>query len=406
MAAWYDSPFTGILTEHGTVPPRFADPEVHLVFGRIPPWGARSRPLDVGGVGLDPDEAEGACVGEAIERLHPCLLPQDGAVEASVEDWPLDEPPVGPERWILFHPEQYAQPGFPLRPPHRRTRARWIAFRGATTGDPAWVPEDMAFLFAPEGSRHVYCPAVSTGLSAGRRDDPVVLRGLQEVIERDAVVGAWWERYPLEEWDPLEVWRALGSAVEERLARRHLGYRFFRVRSPWSDHVAVATVEGEDREGVRFAAGSACRETLALAFRKAALEAIHGHVYVSRKLRDPAFRPDDLSDFSHHAAYYSVHPEALKRTVFARAVSPLAIGDRPESVASLAERLGPERPVLFRRMTPPGIAAEFPEWSVVRVVVPGLQPLHGDDRLAHLGGPLWAPRGLAEWAQTPPHPFA
>ena len=41
------------------------------------------------------------------------------------------------------------------------------------------------------------------------------------------------------------------------------------------------------------------------------------------------------------------------------------------------------------------------EWGGVA----GLQPLHGNADLAHLGGPLWAPRGLAAWADTPPHPF-
>jgi hypothetical protein len=38
-------------------------------------------------------------------------------------------------------------------------------------------------------------------------------------------------------------------------------------------------------------------------------------------------------------------------------------------------------------------------------VVPGLQPLHGDHRFPHLGGRLWSPHGLADWAAMPPHPF-
>ena len=71
----------------------------------------------------------------------------------------------------------------------------------------------------------------------------------------------------------------------------------------------------------------------------------------------------------------------------------------------LRARLGPERPVLFRIMTPPGIAQEHPDWIVVRVVVPGLQPLHGNHAFPHLGGPLWkAP--TPDWISTLPHPFA
>jgi len=42
---------------------------------------------------------------------------------------------------------------------------------------------------------------------------------------------------------------------------------------------------------------------------------------------------------------------------------------------------------------------------VLKVVVPGLQPMHGDHLLPFLGGPLWAPRRLADWQTMPPHPF-
>jgi len=62
--------------------------------------------------------------------------------------------------------------------------------------------------------------------------------------------------------------------------------------------------------------------------------------------------------------------------------------------------------VLFRNVTPPEIATEIPEWLVLRVLVPGLQLLHGHHELPHLGGPLWAPRGLADYTTALPHPFA
>jgi hypothetical protein len=56
-------------------------------------------------------------------------------------------------------------------------------------------------------------------------------------------------------------------------------------------------------------------------------------------------------------------------------------------------------------MTPPGLAMDGLDWRVLRVLVPGLQPLHGHHRWPQLGGPLWAPRGLAEWENVTPHPF-
>jgi ribosomal protein S12 methylthiotransferase accessory factor len=351
-------------------------------------------------------------VGEALERLQPYPLARDQTLTASYHEWVHEEPAVAPGRWVLFHPEQYAQPGFPFAPFTPAMVCRWVCFRQAFSGTPWWVPEDMAYLFSRPGARHQICPSISTGLACGREGDPVLLRGLQEVIERDAAVGAWWGSYPLEEWEHGEVLRALDSDIARRILRPNLQYRFYRVAGPYSAHVTIVTVAGEDREGFCFSAGSACRETRCAAWLKAILEAVHGRHYVRYLLKKKGHDGDSTrvhepADFPDHAVYYSRSPEALARTVLYRGARPASPADEKasEAVSALVERLGPDRPVLFRNMTPPGIAAGRTGWYVLRVVVPGLQPLHGNHHLAHLGGPLWAPRGLAEWKRMPPHPF-
>src|SRR5262249_44640361 len=151
--------------------------------------------------------------------------------------------------------------------------------REASTGAPWWVPEEMVYVYARDG-RHRLAPAGSTGLTCGRVGDPVLVRGLQEVIERDTLVGAWWGRYPLEEWPADAVWRGLGPDITERVVRPNLRYRFYRVATPHSIHVTLVTAEGEDRDGFRFTAGSACRETRRQSWEKALLEAVQGLHYV------------------------------------------------------------------------------------------------------------------------------
>lgn len=407
MTAWYDSRFTGLFSTSSAVPRRPHDPDVAVWSGTVPPWGPRSEALAAGGAGWDAADALAACVGEAVERWQPYPLPQDRAVEASFNRWPLDEPAVEPGRWVLFHAEQYAQADFPFAPFTAATVCRWVCFRLAVSGEPCWVPEELAYLFQRQGMRHRIAPAVSTGLSAGRVGQPVLLRGLQEVIERDAVVGAWWGSYPLEVWDAGAVFGLLGEA--RLLVRPNLRYRFYRVGTPYSDHVVIVTVEGEDHEGFCFSAGSACRETRAAAWLKGTLEAVHGRHYV-RYLRGrmgpDAATPLTPASFEDHAVFYSYRLDALRRTPLHQAVpSPAEHTGSHEDLPRLVERLGPDRPVLFRLMTPPGLAAEVGEPYVLKVVVPGLQPLHGNHQLPHLGGPVWAPRGLREWATMPPHPF-
>jgi ribosomal protein S12 methylthiotransferase accessory factor len=402
---WHASPYTGLFSRHGPVPRRPADPAVYLWSGTLPRWGPGTEDLVVGGAGWDPALAEAAGVGEAMERWRCRVLERDGLVEASFDAWQLDEPAVPPERWVLFHPEQHAHPGFPFRPLKRSTVCRWVRCRVAGSGEACWAPEGLVFL----QSDAPFTPGLSTGLACGRAADPVLLRGLQEVIERDALIGAWWGRYPLTEHAMNEVFSLLDPVLPARLRRPHLRYRCCRIATPWSAHVTVATIEGEDREGYLFAAGSACRETRAASWAKSLLEAVQGwhHVRHLKPVLAGHVQVGSPADFAEHAVYYSLHPEQLRKTVLGCPGG--VVGDpdaqRIEGWPVLAERLGPHRPVLFRIVTPPGLSAAGVDRVVLRVLVPGLQPLHGHHGYPFLGGPLWAPRGLAEWGELPPHPF-
>jgi ribosomal protein S12 methylthiotransferase accessory factor len=403
LDGWHRSRFTGLFTEFGPARIRAHDPDAAIHSGMVLPCGPRSESLPAGGAAWDESGAELACLGEAIERLQAYRLPCDGFREASFADWNFSEPAIDPARWVLFHREQYAQPGFPFEPLTRASVCRWICFRDARSGEPCWIPDDMAFLFS--AGKHRFAPLISTGLSCARWGGAALLRGLQEVIERDGVVGAWWNRYALEEWESAAVFGALDPGIETRVARPNLTYRFYCVDSPFSSNITIVTIVGEDREGFCFSAGSACRETLAESWNKSILEAINGRHFV-RYLKSNARRGNRVpQSFAEHALYYSLHPEELPRTVFQQAKPSRDADFAAEDLGVLSRRLGEGRPVLFRVMTPPGIAQEFRDWHVLRVVVPGLQPLHGSHDFPFLGGELWKPRGLADWKSMPPHPF-
>jgi ribosomal protein S12 methylthiotransferase accessory factor len=322
-------------------------------------------------------------------------------VECSYADWPLDEPAVPPSEWVLFHPEQYRASGFPFRPLENWSRCRWYACREIHTGELKWVPGGQVFL--EPGKDWSFAPALSTGLAAGRVGDPVVLRGVQEVIERDALVGSWWGRYPLEEHDWEAVFTRFSGELSARLRRPGLEYRFYRIRTPFSAHATVVTVQGEDRVGFVFSAGSACRGTRTESWEKSILEAIQGRHYV-RHLLEMGFAPAEApTDFAGHAVWYSLHPRDLRRTVLSH---PAAVEDAEagieEDLDVLRKRLA-GRAVLFRLVTPSALVERG--WVVVRVVIPGLQPLHGHHGLPFLGGPLWAPRDVRAWGEVLPHPF-
>ncbi len=290
---WAESRYTGLFSELGPVASRPHDPEVSIWGGRLARRGARSEAIAIGGAGWDRESARLSCIGEAIERQQAYPLPVDRVVESSFDAWPHREPAVAPSRWVLFAAEQYALPGFPFQPLTPQSICRWVCCRRFPCGEPWWVPEELVFLDPRAGADHGFGPSISTGLSCGCTGQPVLLRGAQEVIERDALMGAWWGRYPLIEWEQDRVLGSLDPSMPRRLLRPNLRYRFYRVDSPYGAHATVVTLAGEDREGFCFCAGSACRETRAESWRKSLLEAVQGRHYV-RQLK--AQRHDHPAD--------------------------------------------------------------------------------------------------------------
>jgi ribosomal protein S12 methylthiotransferase accessory factor len=405
--AWYLSRFTGLFRASGPTQRRAHDPAV-AVWAGTPANRPVSGQVDaVGGAGWTDEAAELAAIGEAIERWQTHRLPSDALRRARWSDAAPDGA-MDPAAWVLFHPAQYALPGFPFVPLPQGGELDWVKFRRVLDGEPAWVPAELAFMDLRPGAVHRFTPAISTGWSAHRSLDRAVLRGVQEVIERDALIGGWWGAYPIEA-HPIEVSPAL--------ARRNLTYRAYRIASPFSAHVTMVNVEGDDHEGPCFAIGSACRETRAASLEKATLEAVQGRHYVRYLKSQLAARGVTAlpvpRDFREHAVAYSLEPARLATTLLATARAADATAQpadastgASEPLAALVRRLGDAHPPLFRLMTPPALAQHGLDWVVVRVMIPGLQPMHGDHTLPFLGGPHWRGRSLAAWAEIPPHPFA
>ena len=167
---WYASPYTGLFAESGPVPHQRSTGRQSGRALRVPDPGAE-LPAS-GGAGWDVEAAEAAAVGEAIERWQSWPLPCDRVLTASYRDWPLDEPALGPGRWVLFHNEQYTLPNFPYERLTPETVCRWVCAREAVSGLPAWVPEELVFLSLPNGRFAQLCSPISSGLSAGRWENP------------------------------------------------------------------------------------------------------------------------------------------------------------------------------------------------------------------------------------------
>lgn len=356
----------------------------------------------VGGAGWTREQAEQAGLGEAIERWQTHRLPSDQVIKSSYEDWSSEETALSPDTWTLFHPEQLET--LPFEALTESSVCSWVCCRSLTTGDPVWTPASLTFMDLRPGSAPRFAPGISTGWSAHRDLPTAIERGLAEVIERDALVGACWGRYGVYEWKEDVALAALPESLVARIQRANLRYRWYRVDSPYSQNVTMVTVSGEDQEGYCLSIGSACRNSIEASFDKALLEALQGRHYVRYLLStEPA--TEVPTTFAQHAAYYSHHRDKQERWFLAQAADETCESFSPESHRDRVERLASQgHEPLFRIMTPPEFVAR--DWVVARVIACGLQPLHGDHRMPFLGGPMWGQRSPSQWDTMLPHPFA
>ena len=403
---WYKSRYTGLFNAFHPVQPRPHDPRIAVCSGVPAGRQHQDGGYAVGGAGFDAHAAELATVGEAIERWRTHPFFGDGHIETCHASWHHAEAAVAPDSFVWFHPQQYAHPEFPFEPLTRTTRCNWLRFRQAQSGNAMWLPAELCYLdLRSQAPPARFAPVISTGWSAHQCPQLALLRGVQEVIERDALMGAWWGRYGVERVTESELFAA-HDQLKERLCRPNLRYAAYRIDSPFAAHVTMATVEGADREGFCFSIGSSCRETRAESLTKSLIEAVQGRHYVRYLLANaPPPNIEQPRTFAEHAVRYSLVPEQLAQTPLHTATAACSASSEQDDIAAYAARLQP-RPILFRIMTPHALAEQDVGWFVVRVIIPGLQPMHGHHGLPLLGGPIWGERAIDDYRHIPPHPFA
>jgi ribosomal protein S12 methylthiotransferase accessory factor len=354
-------------------------------------------PRAASGAGLTESHAEMACIGEAVERYAAGLV-RSGAIRAA-RAGDLEGAVVPPDRFALFSREQYRRwpRRFPFAPWTSGLRCGWVEARSLTRARTAWVP--AAFVFQPyrrfPGELPI-APGLSTGLACGSSVTDATVRALCEVIERDAVALAWLCGIapPRLVLDPAALGAGARRLVGE-LEERGFRWRAFDLTTDLGVPVVAALIEGHSPVGNVVSFGSAAHARREEALTKALVEAAHCRIYVKSLLRaEPGWRAgrqfERVRTFADHARLYSSHPElrpALERWWRTpRAVLWPPHGEAvpaglEEYTARLA-RSGLE--VLVVELTTPDVAELG--LAVVRVLVPGLQPLHGNHAWPHLGG--------------------
>jgi ribosomal protein S12 methylthiotransferase accessory factor len=337
-----------------------------------------------GGVGLSRAAAEMAALGEALERYAAATYPLPRVPRAQCD--PAELLPL--ESFSLFDEAQRAQDGFPF-----------ADLYGAGAGELEYTDvfslvdnsrrRAPAVLVGLSGDPHGI--ATSSGLAAGRSRYGVLLRALQELVERDALMTTWNHCLPGRRVALPARWRDLIDPLGGRVWA-------FDLTPLYSPHPVAAVCGSLPARGrPRIAIGSACRSSWAEAVDKAFLEWAQGILYAGFFLaRNPGKRfrnGSEVVTFADHAAYYSVHPEQWERVpLHSEAFDAPAPPDSPDWRAPAAQQLE----ALVSALAAQGIGLYYRDLTtldldqagtaVVRVLSADLAPIHADQRWPYIGG--------------------
>lgn len=364
------------------------------------------------------EESIAAAIGEAVERYACGVYDKDAFMLAPYRDVAEYTAPL--EQWTLYTEEQYRREEAPP-PPTPDTRAYWIEGYSLTRQKKAFVP--AAFVFVPYRNEPeedaIVWEASSSGAACGCSLEEAILGGICEVVERDAVMITWLDQLPAPRLRLEEIGHPHVAYALERIACTSYQLVINDVATDIALPTFLATLFNQNNVPPFSVVASACGLDKNRAILKSIIELMHGIQATQTILKlYPNFDLDqETHTLEEHTLLYAKY-DLRDRLAFLTencetrswdAIPQLTTGRVTSDIelcVQILEEQGYE--VVVVDITPP----EIVECGlfVVKVVIPGMAPLHsrstlrplGLKRVSHLPVKLgYGPRELNPF----PHPF-
>lgn len=400
------SPYTGVVRSVHEILRAPDDARMALVGCQIAPGEPTTGStfeLDAAGAHYEPDRAVAAALGEALERYAGTCLPTADVVLATASE--LGPNAVQPDRWTLFSEAQYAEPDFPFEPFGNETKVRWVKARSIPDGTEVYVPLQLAYMVGLDHRVPGEAPIAhgsTSGMALAIDREDAVLRGLLELIERDAVMLTWACRLVLPRLD----WSGDDELVQRE--RRHfaptgLTYHvvdlsaFFGVPTALALMLRTGTIPTDGPDAALWGIGAASAPAMRDAWDKALRESFQTRAALRVDLLARPERcrlgPMEIEDPRDHVYFYARTENQAKLDFLVRSEQvrdirtvPVLEGDDPSTLTdAIARRLEARGAAAYVvDITPPDLAEAG--LHVVHVLSPELQPIDFPHRLRFQGG--------------------
>jgi ribosomal protein S12 methylthiotransferase accessory factor len=337
-----------------------------------------------------PGAARLRAMAEALERYGLQMESAKNALCGTYRE--LHTRALDPQEMVLYTPEQYRTHRFPWCAFDPDARLMWTPATRLVDGKTMLVPTDFVYLSAEMGR---LVQSTSNGAAAHVSHTEAALRGLCELVERDACMITWYARIAPPRLDE----RSLPAYTTNLLnALRSSGYRVsLRYLSLDIDlPVVLCVARCLNRRVPALLLGAACGTDTRRAALKATEEVLKTYVaYVHLNLApyiwdDPGSVEAVLQPWQHLAFYAKAHSEALD--LFDRSEAMVTVEELPASDDTAEADLSRALAVLAKSGLQ-ALAVDYTPSDVrrlglvsVKVLVPGLQPIHFDERFRRLGG--------------------
>ncbi len=136
------------------------------------------------------ERAIAGAIGEAVERYSAAVTPDDELVYASYRE--MHGCALDPRTLVLYSEQQYSRPKFKYIPFHEEIPLRWTFGYSLTREATIFVPAFAVFIpYQRIGDEPPFVQLITTGLACGNSLEEAIFSGICEVVERDATMRMW-----------------------------------------------------------------------------------------------------------------------------------------------------------------------------------------------------------------------
>lgn len=379
-----------------------------------------------GALGLSEGEAIVKSIFEGLERYSGAHVDHERLIWSK----PTSAQFLHSERFPIFAPWQYAQPGFPFQPLDADSEVFWVGGVSLFDLERRFVPAAMVYVpYRPAARGDNLGLSTSTGMAAGWTREEALLSGLLETVERDAFMIMWLNRLAMPRLQ-LAPDSAATALIDARLARTGASCALIDLTMDHGIPTVMAVMHqhiyGQECTTLGLSAKADHASAAVKAFHEAASSAERIRYHLDQTGR-AVFQPKDGNgDFTsletRDLAYTSpaLRPhlrflDSATHTVLRTDGDGLAGADAEARLLDALRRLRPFVGEAVAVDLAPGDVASLGV-KVRKVLVPELVPLTADHRYPSLGhrrifdvpvrlGYRAAPSQLDDLNQNP-HPFA